>query len=299
MTVCVAAICESGTILTASDRMITSQDVQFEPEYQKWVGLTNSIVAMVAGDSILQTEIIRLLLPEIGRRITANPAEWLNVRDAAILYTNYYNEIRQRRVETNILAPLFLDRQIFISRQQEMLPEFVREIGATLLSFEMPEIWTIIAGVDTSGPHIYVIRNADIYCYDAIGFAAIGIGQGHANSQFMLARHTTIRPLPQTLLLTYTAKKRAEVAPGVGTDTDMNMVGPQLGSLTPIGQHVQQELEKEYQKIRDGENRLTTEAEERIVRYVEELTEAAIAQAQTASPSPEPPEESDAGDPVN
>ena len=59
-------------------------------------------------------------------------------------------------------------------------------------------------------------NGARVACYDMIGFAAIGIGGWHAQSRFMFAKHTRRSPQPETLLLTYSAKKQAEVAPGVG-----------------------------------------------------------------------------------
>jgi hypothetical protein len=44
------------------------------------------------------------------------------------------------------------------------------------------------------------------------------------------------------------SKKRAEVAPGVGKATDMVSVGPGLGSLIKIHEHVIHKLEDEYRR---------------------------------------------------
>lgn len=100
------------------------------------------------------------------------------------------------------------------------------------MNYRLPRLATIFCGVDTTGQHIYVTHDSDVGCYDAIGFASIGIGARHANSQFMFQGHTPRSPLAETLLLTYIAKKRAEVAPGVGSETDIFLIGPTLGSYT-------------------------------------------------------------------
>src|SRR5215207_7140862 len=76
-------------------------------------------------------------------------------------------------------------------------------------------------------PPIFVVRDGYLSCEDVVGFASVGSGSRHAESQMMLARHAWNADLDPTLLTTYLAKKRAEVAPGVGTETDMFMItGP-------------------------------------------------------------------------
>jgi hypothetical protein len=99
-----------------------------------------------------------------------------------------------------------------------------------LINFEIPYTSVIFAGVEPLGAHIY-IDDGNVRCNDVIGFAAVGIGARHAESQFMLARHAYNSPLVDTALLTYIAKKRSEIAPGGGEATDMFTAGPQLGSL--------------------------------------------------------------------
>src|SRR3989442_8365671 len=125
-----------------------------------------------------------------------------------------------------------------------MAPELVRELSYQLQQFALPEsVTAIICGVDLEGTHIMVVRGSHIEDRDAVGFAAIGIGDWHANSQFMFEKHTYFRSFTETLLLTYTAKRRAEVAPGVGLATDMFTVGPLLGNhVYPIGEHVLNKL---------------------------------------------------------
>ena len=91
MTVCIAAICEGITIYGASDRMITVGDVtEYEPPTSKIVGLTSSIVAMMAGDMGLQSEIMRELQDFVNDRVARKPDEWLRVKDVVEWYVFYY-----------------------------------------------------------------------------------------------------------------------------------------------------------------------------------------------------------------
>lgn len=57
MTVCVAALCADGaSVVGASDRMVSTSDHQ--TKRLKIHHLTNEIVAMIAGDVALNTELL-------------------------------------------------------------------------------------------------------------------------------------------------------------------------------------------------------------------------------------------------
>ena len=150
----------------------------------------------------------------------------------------------------------------------------------------MPAVEALITGIDSTGAHIYVVTNTEVACRDAAGFAAIGAGCWHANSQFMFAGHTRFSPLPESLLLTYAAKRRAEVAPGVGVGTDMFTIGPQLGSYRQIEEGIINELANIYKRTRSRASRSLKISNREVNQYVEELGRRAAQQEQT---SPEKP----------
>lgn len=285
VTVCVAAICQGNTIFGASDRMLTAGDIQFEPQQPKIIVLTRSIVVMVAGDSSMQSEIIQKVQADVSKRIEVEPQNWWNVRDVADLYSRYCGEARLRRAEHQILEPVGLTQDTFISRQKEMDSGFVRQLATELINFDPPKIAAICCGVDLTGAHIYLADNTNVTCEDLVGFAAIGAGAGHANSQLMFAGHTRYRPMPETLLLVYSAKKRAEVAPGVGKATDMFAMGPALGSYAFLEEAVKEELEKIYKTEQRKEQRSRIKSKESVTRYVEEITRAATHKEQAAKPA--------------
>ncbi len=90
------------------------------------------------------------------------------------------------------------------------------------------------------------------YCNNTIGFAAIGDGEWHAASQFMFAKYISHAPVAESMLLVFTAKKHAEVAPGVGTATDMFFIGPQ--GYGPIEPSLMLALEQAYGQMRAAQD---------------------------------------------
>jgi hypothetical protein len=153
-----------------------------------------------------------------------------------------------------------------------------------MINFNIGDVEAIITGLDNSGPHIWVVKNEDMVCFDKVGFAAIGAGEWHSKSQFMFAGYSKYWDFPGALLLTYTSKKRAEVAPGVGGDTDMFTIGPKLGSFTWIGDHVLQKLEEIYKAVKQEEFRITMEANGKVNEYVEEIIRASTVKEQATLP---------------
>jgi len=256
--------------------MLTAGDVQFEPPQSKIAPITNSIVAMLAGDSSLQSEIMSHVLPYVVNKIKDNKnlGRWLEVREIAYVYRDYFNFIKNLKAENDILSPLFLDRQSFSAQQKNMSPDLIKQIATELINFKMPQIATIIAGVDENGPHLYTIEDGKVNCLDGVGFVSIGSGSWHANSQLMFVGHCKQHPFAETLLLTFSAKKRAEVAPGVGSETDMFTVGPRLGSLTDISPEHIAKLKEIYEDTHNQEKSILNNAKQRASQYVQEIIDA-------------------------
>jgi hypothetical protein len=228
------------------------------------------------------------ILQDVGRdvmaRVQAEPGNWWKLKDVADLYSKFYSEAKRRRSERAILVPLGLDHNTYIARQSEMSESLTRQLATELINFSIPKVEAIITGVDADGTHIYIVENGDVHCLDAVGFAAIGIGRWHANSQFMFAQHDRLKPYPETLLLSYAAKKRAEVSPGVGEGTDMFTIGPGLGSYIKIFPHVVDELEKMYRATREREREASVKAYNEVNQYVQNLIAAATPKEQEVLP---------------
>ena len=175
----------------------------------------------------------------------------------------------------------------FLKRQKELSEIMVSEITEKLSIFRMPEVGVIIAGIDGPPPasHLYVIENGEVSCADLVGFAAIGAGYWHANSQFMFDGHTRMTPGVKALRTIFWAKKRAEIAPGVGTDTDMFALGPTLGSLTIVREDVVYDLNRIYKRCVKGLENHNKKTNKLVEEYLKKLsTKQAPQQQPTSSP---------------
>ena len=276
VTVCVATICDNSTIIGASDRMLTAGNVQFEPTFPKIYPLTISITAMVSGDMTIQSELISDMHLNLNTLLKSQPPpDWFNVKDIAYLYAGYFAALKSKRAERDYLYPVNLTQETFITKQKELSAELVNKLTIELINYSLPSSSVIFAGIDKTGPHLFVVNDGDVTCQDAVGFAAIGAGWYHASSHLMFSRYARNQSLPRALILTYTSKKRAEVAPGVGSETDMFMIGPALGSYILIKDEIVKDLQKMYQDSVKSHARADIKAERKANEYVEQINRGA------------------------
>ncbi len=230
MTVCIAAICDFlGTpfVLVSSDRMITAGDIQYEPWQTKSFQLGPKIVALIAGDLVPQSAICKATFLEFQGKGNAS------VLDVAKGYAGHLvKHLRERNVG-ELLSPIGLSLKDFHKNLAKGNTEFVKE---TLERFYSSELGTetIIAGTDALGPHIYKVIDptGEVETHDDVGFAAIGEGAGHAESQFMQMAYSRTWVVPWALFLTYLAMRRSQIAPSVGKEIDLYMIGPQ--NIAPL-----------------------------------------------------------------
>lgn len=235
---------------------------------------------MTAGDAALQDEFLDGVREEIERSLEQNPDRWITVKQLARCHARLYAEEKARRAEAKILTPPGLTLASFIAQQTDMSADLVDSLSTELLNFEMEDISTIFAGIDSRGPHIFVAENDEVDCHDSVGFAAIGIGEWHSSSQLMFAGQSRSKWFPDTILNVYTAKKRAEVAPGVGRGTDMYAVFG-LGNSTPITEEESEVFEQIYQGILQKEKEAIREARTHCENYIQAIVAASAAKQQT------------------
>ena len=260
-------------VFMASDRLLTTDDIEFEPQATKVTFLTSSVSAMFAGDAAFQAEIIQELKVIVNGKIFLEPERWLEVQEVANLYLECRARAILRRAEHTILRPLGLTAETFLTTQKSLNSELVNQITKELINFEAPHLSMIFCGVDIWGSHVFVVRDAQLTCNDSIGFGAIGSGARHAQSQFMFARYTPSQDVAETLLITYLAKKRSEVAPGVGTETDFYVMGPGLGVSSSIRADAVAVLEKTFKAMVKAEERAQKKAQNEIRSYVDEINQ--------------------------
>jgi len=240
--------------------MVSTSDIAFEPPVRKiWV-VTNSIFVMTSGDAALQAEVLTAVQNDVAALLTVPNIGWLTVQHVTNLYVSRWNDAKRSRAEAALLAPLGLTSASFIDRQRLLDASVAEKITNAIIGFQLPSASCIVTGVDEFGPHIFVVDNGVQHCEDSIGFATIGSGGRHASSQLMLAQYSPAASPPEALVLVHLAKKRAEVAPGVGAATDLFMIQAELGHHRFLTDDFGKKLDADYLRLQKKERRATDAA---------------------------------------
>jgi 20S proteasome alpha/beta subunit len=251
MTICIGALCAdlagnpSKGVIVASDRMVTLAGLtEFEHEVPKITAITDKIVALIAGDALRGSRLIR----EVSSGMPASPL----VQAVAEGTANRYAELRKEQTHNDVFRPRAITIDDFYQNgiQQQMNPVLVSQIDNYVANFDYA-VSLLVAGVDDIGSHLFSIANpgGGFNDHQPIGYHAIGSGWIHALQSIIGFGHTGARGLHETIFTVYASKRRAEVAPGVGHDTDM-MIVTQEG-VTRVEQSVLAELGEifdEFQK---------------------------------------------------
>lgn len=234
-------------VIVASDRMITSGDIQFEQQQPKIYNVAHNTLALISGDIAAQSALVN------STRAEASSVGAKTVREVARIFADVYAAYCRRKAEADVLKPLGLASvEELMTRRKWPAATVDRLLNQIQDAAHDDDVATIIAGQDALGAHLYVIERPGRYSVrDQIGFASIGVGQRHAESQFMFSGYTPHWYFPKALYLTYVAKKRAEVAPGVGKFTDLVVItGGPNGNIAVINTLIPETisiLERVYQ----------------------------------------------------
>jgi len=225
MTICIAAICEKGSsVVLATDSMLTNEalSIEFEHPTKKMTRLSDSCIALTAGDALAHTELFDIVREEIIKLKAPSAPEIVGkIKEC-------YQRIRKREIKEKILNPRgFSDFEDFYKAQQVLNPDIVMTIQNQIDSYDYG-LEILVAGRSGNTAHIYGISDPGTSkCFDAIGFHAIGSGQPHAINTLIARGCHQDTSLQEALLIVYEAKKIAEKAPGVGANiTDICIMTP-------------------------------------------------------------------------
>lgn len=229
MTICIGALCSNKegvankAIVVASDRMVTlGQLTEFEHEAPKIAPIRDKIVALMAGDAFRASQLIRDV-------IASTPPESPHVFQVAQIAANRYLEARAKQIETDVFQPRGLTREQFYQGKIPALTQHLQQLAfqidnhVTAFNFNVE---LLIAGVDEIGAQLFSVGHpgGTSINLQQIGYHAIGSGQLHAMQSLIGFGHIGTRSIEETLFAVYVAKRRAEVAPGVGTETDLEII---------------------------------------------------------------------------
>lgn len=264
MTICIAAACEGKYVVVATDRMLTVglPNIEVESDFAKANEIATNCLAATAGSALAHTPIFRDVRVGVMQEATKS------IDRIAELMRTAYVAARNKKVEEEVLFPLGLDILSWQKAPAQLLGPLVQNMSRVKYG-----LWILLAGVDENGPHIYRIENpGKTTNFDPIGYHAIGSGDLHALSTFILSGQGLKTPLQRGLAIAFEAKKRSEKATGVGEQTDMYVVTKDR--VTHLPENAIAQLNDVYQKRLEQERKVVSEVESvisklDILKYVE------------------------------
>lgn len=248
MTICICAVCDaSKRVVVASDRMMTAGDltVAFEHDVPKINTLTGNCLALTSGPALVHTDLFRLVKASIHAGATPPISEIVEkVKEE-------YLKIRSRQIEERFFKVRGFDIKWFNENQRMLNPEIALRLDHQLETYRF-DLSILIAGVDGVGAHVYyVYPPCSSECFDSLGYCGIGTGERHADSTFISYRYAPSFPLESALYITYEAKRKAEIAVGVGKSTDMAIISE--NGIQFIKKEILDKLKETYEKKMETE----------------------------------------------
>jgi hypothetical protein len=202
--------------IVASDRMMTELNFGIEYQSSRWKALIfgPTHMVLVAGDMTFHSDVLSQLGPTLG-------TEPHTPKRIAEIVGDLFVKVRRERLAKRFLAPLNLTTEQFISEQSSLAPELVLDLAGKLHA-ERYDTEAIVVGCSPNENGLFRVDEfGTVTSHLDIGFLSIGIGGIHASAQFMDEPYTYDKRFHAALYSTFLAKKRAEVAPGVGPITDI------------------------------------------------------------------------------
>lgn len=215
MTVCIAALADNGkSIVLASDKMISKQmpPIEYEHDVKKIVKVSNNFYVLMAGTINNAEDIINRGRDKIKPHHT--PLEKFD------LFKKAYSDFRDEKIIDVILrAQGFHSIKDFQSQQQTLNREVATSIQNIIGNANLQTVLILVA-LDKQECHLRVLTNPG-ELINPLEYATTGTGEMHATQSLIGAKYKKSEDLDAATYLVYEAKKRAEVAPGVGSLTEM------------------------------------------------------------------------------
>lgn len=243
MTVCVAALAGgSKQVVVAADRQITAGPVQFEHHERKIDELTRTSVVLSSGSALIAENVIGRTRKVLG---AARDVEFSVIAERL---RDDYMAVHIERADEVFYRPRGWTLAEFKQFGSTQIPvQVYLQIDQQVFNFFL-ETEFIVAGVDNAGGHIAWVHYHGINghgwleTFDKIGYCAIGSGGIHASISLHLAGQYRDLSLARTIYNVYKAKKISEIAPGVGSQTDLAIVDS--GGIKYLSEHEMDELGK-------------------------------------------------------
>lgn len=273
-------------IIAATDRMLSDTGLGIEYESSRWKALLldSHHLVLVSGELTFNS----IALAELNAWARDNPGR--STLEIATTYGQIVNRCSFQRAAKRYLAPLGVQEPAGLEGLLALgLPEGLVGQICDQLQSERVDCEAIIAGSDGRESHLYrVDRQGIVTQHDDIGFVSIGSGGIHASGFYMQAPYTHVLGYHRALLLAYFAKKRAEVAPGVGSETDLFLITGD--GIFRLDDEILTGLQAAYDSAEAMARRFVPKLERIIARIGMPKSDTAANQAEQPAVEPEQPQ---------
>jgi len=219
MTQLVGAICEDGKkVITVSDRMVSTGDMtlMFEQPRSKAELIAARAIVLTAGT---------IHEPDLTRQARVRARGKDRILEMADVLKELFQEIREKHIVDEILRPQTGMKSFteWLTRQKSIHDAILINLSDQISKYELP-LRLILAGVDEEG-HLIMVGDPGTYrSFDTLSYCCLGMGERHADNVFAWYRYSRVFPVNDALYIAFEAKKKAEMAGGVGQSTDILII---------------------------------------------------------------------------
>lgn len=255
MTQLVGVICEDRSkVILISDRMVTTADGSLAFEHEAKCSIVASNALVLRAGTMHEPELIEDTKNEIK--------EGTMIREIAESLSKSYRQMRRKRIEHEVLGGMGISSfEEFHDKHNILHENTILELSEGIKKYHLG-VHLLLGGVD-EGAHLYMVTDPGTYrSFDELGFCCIGSGDRHAEPVFAFYGFSLELSAVEALRIAFEAKKRAEMAGGVGRETDAWII--EKGGIYEITQETIRELE---------DSRINPEDISQILKEVEIKTE--------------------------
>ncbi|MFA4877140.1 MAG: hypothetical protein WC586_06970 [Methanoregula sp.] len=224
MTICIAAIGKEGkdeVIVAATDHMITMGNLgQFEHTISKYKELNKNTIAMLSGIPLLFDDLIQM------------PGNNLTYFEIKAQIKKNFKSKRNEIFQDHVLDLYGMTWERFVDAVEKPFPNpLIEEIMKQNNKFKLKSS-VLLAGFDGDKAIISEISERTYADFRDMNSHAIGSGSIQAVNTLMFQKHDKSDTLNTTIYDVYKAKRNAEVAQGVGKETELIVLTKGKGCRT-------------------------------------------------------------------
>ncbi|MCH8877631.1 MAG: hypothetical protein IIA89_12530 [Chloroflexi bacterium] len=259
MTQLIGAICEDGkTVIAVSDRMVSTGDMTltFEHPRMKAERLTEKAIVLTAGT---------VHEPDLLRQAREKAKGKDRILEIADVVKDVYQDVREKHIVDEVLRPHtgLTSLADWRNEQKNLHDHLVISLNEEIANYGLG-LTLMLVGFDDEG-HLIRINDPGTYrSYDNLSYCCLGMGNRHADNTFAWYRYSRLFPVNDALYIAFEAKKKAEMAGGVGSSTDILIINAEGTKEVAVETIVKLEAiyhDRESRRERTGFDKKITELE--------------------------------------